>query len=208
MGNFYVRNAIKWFGAASIFLEDTPYFYIAPYKIAYPSIGDAIMITHDHPMHCDPDEIKWLRKGSTIIVCPERCAPKFVGDIRIAKPGDELIIKGALVKVMPAYMPSGCHAKESGGVGYIVTMTDGQRVYQTGDSGLIPEMKEGLADLVLIPIDGEGNMDAAQAAEVINVLKPKVAVPVHYKPDRAGKLAAERFKSLCITEVELLKVIK
>ncbi len=155
MSGFFIRNTIKWTGTAGFFLDDKPSFYVDPYKLAFPTIGDAILLTHDHPLHCDPNEVKWLRKGSTIIVCPETCASKFIGDIRIAKPGDVLNIKGANIKVMPAYTPSGKHEKQAGGVGYIITMSDGLRVYHTGDTSLIPEMAEGIADVVLVPIGGE-----------------------------------------------------
>ncbi len=210
MSGFFIRNTIKWTGNAGFFLDDKPSFYVDPYKLAFPTIGDAILLTHDHPLHCDPNEVKWLRKGSTIIVCPETCASKFIGDIRIAKPGDVLNIKGANIKVMPAYTPSGKHEKQAGGVGYIITMSDGLRVYHTGDTSLIPEMAEGIADVVLVPIGGEGNMDAAQAAEVIKVIKPKMAVPMHYEPNKEGKAEAERFKALCGSSatVEILKVTK
>ena len=108
---------------------------------------------------------------------------------------------------MPAYTPENPrHPKESGGVGYIVTMSDGLRVYHSGDTGVIPEMKAGIADVVLIAIGGATSMDAAQAAAAVDVMQPKIAVPMHWAPDKAGKAEAERFCALCKTETALLKL--
>jgi L-ascorbate metabolism protein UlaG (beta-lactamase superfamily) len=206
MSNKSLTKNIKWLGYAGFLLNEKAGIYIDPYKLGFPDVGDMVLVTHEHEKHCDPNEIKWLRKGSTVIVVPAQCAGKFQGDIRTVKAGDVITVKGINIEVMPAYTPANPrHAKENGGVGYIVTMSDGLRVYHTGDTGLIPEMKEGIADVVLIPIGGDDTMDAAQAAAVLDVLKPKVAVPMHYALDKDGKAEAERFQSLCKTEVVILK---
>jgi L-ascorbate metabolism protein UlaG (beta-lactamase superfamily) len=209
MNNKQLLLNIKWLGHAGFLINEKAGIYIDPYKLGFPDIGDMVLVTHEHDRHCDPSEIKWLRKGSTVIVVPTQCAGKFQGDIRIVKAGDVITVKGINIEVMPAYTISNPrHAKESGGLGYIITMSDGLRVYHTGDTGLIPEMKEGIADVVLLPIGGENTMDAAQAAAAVDLMKPKVAVPMHWVPGKEGQAEAERFRSLCETEVEFLKLIR
>lgn len=101
MSNFLLRSTIKWFGQASFLVEDQASLYLDPVKIAFPQIGDVILITQNHPLHCDPEEVKWLRKGSTVIVCPEACSARFIGDVRVVKPGDKIIVKGMKVEVLP-----------------------------------------------------------------------------------------------------------
>jgi len=209
MSNKILLNKIKWLGHAGFLLDEREGIYIDPYNLGFPNIGDMVLVTHNHPRHCNPDEIKWLRKGSTVIVVPENCADKFQGDIRAVKPGDSISVKGIKIEVTPAYTPNNPrHLIENKGVGYIITLSDGTRVYHTGDTGLIPEMKEGIADVVLIPIGGENTMDAAQAAAAVDVMKPKIAVPMHWAPDKAGKAEAERFCSLCTTETAILKIYR
>lgn len=209
MSNKSLLNKIKWLGHAGFLLDEREGVYIDPFNLGFPNIGDMVLVTHNHPRHCAPDEIKWLRKGSTVIVVPENCADKFQGDIRAVKPGDSITIKGIKIEVVPAYTPNNPrHSIENKGVGYIVTLSDGTRVYHAGDTGLIPEMKEGIADVVLIPIGGENTMDAAQAAAAVDVMKPKIAVPMHWAPDKAGKAEAERFCSLCAAETAILKIYR
>jgi len=208
MGNKYLSNNIKWLGMAGFFLDDKPSVYIDPYQLAFPSIGDMVLVTHNHPEHCDPNEIKWLRKGSTVIVCPESCAGKFIGDIRVVKPGDIINVKGAKIEVMPAFTTNSRHPAEAGGVGYIITMSDGTRVYHLGDTGLTPAMKEGIADVLLVPISGANTMNAEQAAEVVNLIKPRVAVPMHWPANKEGKTEAEKFVSLCQVNSEIVKITR
>lgn len=208
MSNKFVSSNIKWLGMAGFFLDDKPSVYIDPYQLAFPSIGDMVLVTHDHPEHCDPNEIKWLRKGSTVIVCPESCGSKFIGDIRVVKPGDVITVKGAKIEVLPAYTTNPRHPAEAGGVGYIITMSDGTRVYHMGDTGLTSTMKEGIADVVLVPISGENTMNAEQAAEAVNLMKPKVAVPMHWLVNKEGKAEAERFVKLCNVNAEIIKVTR
>lgn len=208
MGNKYLSSNVKWLGMAGFFLDDKPSVYIDPYQMAFPSIGDMVLVTHDHPEHCDPNEIKWLRKGSTVIVCPESCAGKFIGDIRVVKPGDIINVKGAKIEVMPAFTTNSRHPAEAGGVGYIITMSDGTRVYHLGDTGLTPAMKEGIADVLLVPISGANTMNAEQAAEVVNLIKPRVAVPMHWPANKEGKTEAEKFVSLCQVNSEIVKITR
>lgn len=209
MSNKNLLKNIKWLGHAGFLINEKAGIYIDPYNLGFPDVGDMVLVTHDHARHCVPEEIKWLRKGSTVIVVPEQCADKFQGDIRTVKAGDVITVKGVKIEVLPAYTTANPrHSKESGGLGYIITMSDGIRVYHTGDTSLIPEMKEGIADIVLIPIGGETSMDAAQAAAAVNKMKPKIAVPMHWLPGKEGQAEAERFCSLCETEAVILKPVR
>jgi L-ascorbate metabolism protein UlaG (beta-lactamase superfamily) len=38
------------------------------------------------------------------------------------------------------------------------------------------------ADVLLIPISGQHTINAAQAAEVISQVEPRVVIPMHYRP--------------------------
>jgi L-ascorbate metabolism protein UlaG (beta-lactamase superfamily) len=42
----------------------------------------------------------------------------------------------------------------------------------------------GEVDVLFIPVGGRFTIDGAGASRVINTLKPRVAIPMHYKTDR------------------------
>ena len=42
------------------------------------------------------------------------------------------------------------------------------------------------ADVLLIPISGQHTINAAQAAEVISQVEPRVVIPMHYEPAEDG----------------------
>jgi L-ascorbate metabolism protein UlaG (beta-lactamase superfamily) len=79
-----------------------------------------------------------------------------------------------------------------------------RRIYFPGDTDLFPEMA-GLApglDVALLPIWGwgpslgVGHLDPRRAAEALVLLRPQVAVPIHwgtYYPITSGLLARPRF---------------
>lgn len=65
---------------------------------------------------------------------------------------------------------------------------DGIRVAHLGDLGCMPEPEQiealkGL-DALMIPVGGFYTIDAAQARELVDLLKPRIVIPMHYSsPD-------------------------
>ena len=199
-------KSIRWLGHAGFLITGRRVIYIDPYRLGFPDVGDVILITHDHPHHCSPDDIKWLRKGATVIVAPEACVARFQGDVRTVVPGDTLTIAGVTIEVVPAYNPDRQALPEKAdGVGYIVTTVEGLRIYHAGDSGLIPEMDEVEADVALLPVGGTCTMNADEAAQAANRIRPQVAIPMHWGTAGGTRQDAERFRDLCEVEVKILK---
>ena len=64
-------------------------------------------------------------------------------------------------------------------VGYILVL-NGKRIYIAGDTDVTNEAKSVKCDIALVPIGGFYTMDAKNAAEFINTIKPSVAIPVHF----------------------------
>ncbi len=86
----------------------------------------------------------------------------------------------------------------------------GVKIYHAGDTDNIPEMAE-LADLgidvALLPVSGVYVMTPEEAAEAVKMIKPRMAVPMHYGSIVGSLQEAERFKELAsgITEVVVLE---
>ena len=81
------------------------------------------------------------------------------------------------------------HPKKNGWVGYILTV-DGVRIYIAGDTDVTEENQAVSCDVAMVPIGGTFTMDAKKAADLVNHIRPKVAIPTHYG-SIAGKREAE-----------------
>lgn len=198
---------IHWLGHAGFMIvTGERVVYIDPWLIEFPDAADLILITHDHEHHCVPSKVKWMRKGSTLVVAPPSCVDKFWPPVDTAEPGKIIKIKGLSVEVVPAYNADvGPHPRESGGVGYILTTVEGMRIYHAGDTDLIPEMLQVKADVALLPVGGGPTMNAAEAAQAANYIKPQVAIPMHWGSTIGSAEDAQRFRDLAQVEVRLLE---
>ena len=65
--------------------------------------------------------------------------------------------------------------------GLLLTL-DGCRIYHAGDTALIADMAllEGQVDVALLPIGDNFTMGPADAARAVDMIKPRVAIPIHY----------------------------
>jgi len=87
--------------------------------------------------------------------------------------------------------------------GFIIEV-DGKNIYHAGDTGLIADMellgKYETIDVALLPIGGNFTMDPIDASIAAELIKPKTAIPMHYKtwpiidkdPEEFVKLAKEK----------------
>lgn len=82
--------------------------------------------------------------------------------------------------MVPAYnINKTFHPKANGWLGFIIDF-NGTKLYHTGDSDLIPEMKTFKTDVALLPVSGTFVMTPQEAVEAALILKPEVAIPMHY----------------------------
>ena len=195
---------ISWFGHASVRIKSEKTIYIDPWKIKGSEKADLILITHSHYDHLSPEDVKKLQKEETVILATPDCLSQLSGDVRTVKPGDRLTVLGVDVEVVPSYnLKKAFHPKGNNWVGYVVVV-EGNRVYYTGDTDFIPEMKNIRADIVILPVGGTYTMDAREAAEAVNVMKPKVAVPIHYGDIVGSRKDAQKFKEFAEIPVEII----
>ena len=197
---------IKWLGHSSVKIEAGKVIYIDPWKIKMGQKADLILISHTHHDHLSPADIKKIQKEETVIIASSDAASQLSGDVRVLKPGQEVTVHGITIQAIPAYnIGKAYHPKASQWIGFLLTV-EGKTIYYGGDTDLIPEMQSIRADIVILPVGGTYTMTAKEAAEAVNLIRPEVAIPIHYG-DIVGTLEdAIQFKGLCKIPVEIKPV--
>ena len=90
------------------------------------------------------------------------------------------MLLGIKFETVPAYnINKPFHPKENGWVGYIIEIK-GIRYYIAGDTDITEENKDVECDVAFVPVGGTYTIDFKEAAQLINSIKPKIAVPTHY----------------------------
>lgn len=156
-----------------------------PYEELRP---DLVCFTHDHADHYDPESVREI-----IGVCPD-C--KFAGPTSTLNHfekdgynksnftkldiGDVFEDDTFKITAVPAY-----HSDPLA-VGYVFEIA-GKKLYISGDSLYQPTLSAdvkkvcGAPDIVCICINGKlGNMPWEDAVKVVEELRPKFAIPMHY----------------------------
>jgi len=198
-------NHITWLGHDTFRIDtDGKVIYFDPYKIKGGVPADIIFITHGHFDHCSPDDLKRIVKPSTIIVSDVTCAERLKGKAKAILPGDKQIVAGVEVEAVPAYnIDKKYHPKSQRMVGFIIQL-NGVKIYHAGDSDLIPEMKAIKTDIALLPVGGTFTMTADEAIQAALLIKPKIAVPMHYGTEVGTEADALKFSNGLKGKVEVV----
>jgi len=196
---------IHWLGHASFKITDEEIIYIDPYQIKDKEKADIILVTHDHFDHCSTEDIKKILKSDTFIVGPKKIDKILKERIKTISPGEKINIKGIEIEGVASYnIGKSFHPKGEENLGFIITIKN-TKIYHAGDTDFIPEMKDIKADIALLPVGGTYTMDAKEAAKAANIIKPKIAIPMHWGSIVGSKEDAEEFKRLCNVEVKILE---
>jgi len=204
---------IKWLGHSSFLIKNHKVIYIDPFNIKENSEkADIILITHSHYDHCSVADIKNIIKEGTKIVLTADSQSKITRfetpiDIQIVEPNKELVFGDIKISAIPAYnIDKSFHPKEEGWVGYLIKMND-IIIYHAGDTDFIPEMQKltGYKQpdkkfIILLPVGGRFTMTAEEAAEAAKLIKPTLAIPIHYGGLVGTMADAEEFVKLCKEE--------
>lgn len=172
---------------SSIRINKGKLIYIDPYHIEKNyNDADMIFITHDHYDHYSEEDIDKIRKNNTIFIVPENLLNKLIKkgindeNIITLDPGDAENIDGIKVEAIHSYnIDKPFHPKENNWLGYVIEI-DGVRYYIAGDTDITEENKKIKCDVAFVPVGGKYTMNFSEAAQLINIIKPKIAVPIHY----------------------------
>ncbi len=190
-----VVKSLHWLGHDAFRLDSSvgP-IYFDPFQIKPGPKAAIIFASHDHFDHCVPEDVAKVLGPDTVIITEALCAAKLGGRARVMKPGQSLEVMGVAVKAVRAYnTDKQFHPKGHNWLGFLVTV-DGVTIYHAGDTDHTPEMSElGKVDIALLPVSGTYVMTPTQAAEAAKVIRPGIAIPMHYGAIVGGDPDAQSF---------------
>ena len=189
--------------------------YFDPFKIEKNyNDADVIFITHDHYDHYSEEDIDKVVKEGTIIVAPEDLLTKLLkkgferDNMVLVTPNQKYTVKGIEFQTIPAYnVNKQFHPKANEWVGYVLKI-EGVTYYIAGDTDITEENKKVKCDVAFVPVGGTFTMDYKEAAELINEIKPKIAVPTHYGSIVGEKSDGISFSKLVSPEIEVEVLMK
>lgn len=202
-------NNIEVLYHSSIRINKEKTIYIDPFKIDRNyNDADIIFITHDHYDHYSEEDIDKVINENTVIVIPEELLTKVLkkginkNAIITVKPNQKYMVQGIKFETVPAYNTNKTfHPKENGWVGYVIEINE-IKYYIAGDTDITEENKKVKCDVAFVPVGGTYTMDFKEAAQLVNQIQPKVAVPIHYGSVVGTKQDAEEFIKLLHTNVK------
>ncbi len=148
--------------------------------------ADIILITHSHYDHFSEEDIEKVKNENTMICITEDLQDQTLAlgfskeNIITVKPNETYSILGIEIKTIPAYnINKKFHPKENNWVGYLLNL-QGKIYYVAGDTDITGENKNVSCDVAFVPVGGTYTMNSKEAIELVNEIKPTMAVPVHY----------------------------
>jgi len=194
---------------SSIRINKGEIIYIDPYKIDKNyNDADIIFVTHDHFDHFSEEDILKVKKEDTIIVVTKDLVEKSLNlgfernSIIDVEPNELKTIGKIKFKTIPSYNTNkDFHPKSNGWVGYILEINN-VKYYIAGDTDITEENKKVQCDVAFVPVGGTYTMNYKEAADLINIINPKIAVPIHYGSVAGEKEDGQRFVKLLNSNIE------
>jgi L-ascorbate metabolism protein UlaG (beta-lactamase superfamily) len=179
MGHAHVQIE---FGGKVIQIDPTGASNLAAAKPA-----DIVLVTDVHGDHMDPPSIEKVKKASTVFVAPKALEGKFPGKTEIIANGETKTVDGISITAVAAYNltrgpAAGQLFHDKGrGNGYVLSL-GGKRIYFSGDTECVPEIKAlQNIDVAFVPANLPYTMTPQEAADCVKAFKPKMVYLYHYR---------------------------
>ena len=149
---------------------------------------DAALVSHLHFDHLDKPSLRLLERDVTLVVpVGARRLVRGFTDVREVDVGDEVRIGEVTIHATHAeHEGHRIMLRSAPSLGFLVSGS--QRIYFAGDTDLFEGMSAlaGSIDIALLPVSGwgskvgPGHLDPLRAAQSLRLLKPRLAIPIHW----------------------------
>ena len=169
---------------------------------------DIILITHTHGDHLNAETLAAVKQQNSVVAGPKAVIDQLqYGEIM--NNGDTKTWHNAGIEAVPMYnLTEGrlqFHKKGQGN-GYVITL-EGKRIYISGDTEDIPEMRSlRNIDDAFICMNLPYTMTVEQAASAVLEMKPKRVYPYHYR-GQGGMSDLQKFKDLVSKDKDIAVVL-
>ncbi|WP_288006237.1 metal-dependent hydrolase [Thermofilum sp.] len=158
---------------------------------------DYIIVTHDHGDHLGNSfEIAKMTGAKFVAVyeLAEEASSQGIEAIG-ANVGGPLSVPDLKIVFTPAV-----HSSSKGTPTGVVVSSKDATIYHAGDTGLFGDMaligELYKPDVALLPIGGHFTMGIHEAAKAVQLIKPRIAIPMHYNTFPVIRADPEEFKQL------------
>lgn len=166
--------------------------------------ADLVLVSHSHGDHFNSSTIEAIRKTNAMIVVPQAvynslsAAGKSVA--MVLTNGARAQVLGLTIEAVPAYNAN--HSKGTGN-GYVLTI-GGRRIYASGDTEDVPEMRRlESIDVAFLCMNVPFTMSVERAASAVREFRPKVVYPYHYRNQDSTFANLKLFQSQVGSETEV-----
>lgn len=199
---------LLYMGHASIRITtaEDKVIYIDPFVgEGYEPAADLILVTHGHYDHTDLDKIENRSADCAVITWKEALEGRSHQSFEFP-----------YVRVEAVEAGNNKNHDISECVGYVITLSDGVKVYVSGDTSTteqMPQLADQNIDYAFFCCDGIYNMDLEEAAQCAALVKAKHNIPYHMTAANSGSFfdrsRAEQFDApdrLIINEGEEIEL--
>lgn len=191
-------SVVLTWGGKTIYVD--PYGGAAAFQgIAAP---DLILITDIHGDHMNVETLDALETSKAQLIVPQAVADqlpaKYKDRLKVLNNGSNMTVGKIGITAIPMYnLPEDAESRHTKGRGngYVLEL-GGKRIYLSGDTEDIPEMRQlKNIDVAFVCMNLPYTMDIKQAASAVLEFAPRIVYPYHYR-GQGGLSDVEGFHKL------------
>jgi L-ascorbate 6-phosphate lactonase len=164
---------------------------------------DVFACTHNHQDHTDPETIRNLRNKDTMLFAgPHPSCSVFrqegIENGRISAAWPDCVIEHKDIQITGTFaLPT--DSSDLNHMGFVVKFGNGPKIYITGDTDhheLLYSVTKHKPDVIITCINGGfNNLSSWEAAQLVSVVKPKLAIPCHYDMFPDNSVSPSQFRA-------------